>query len=126
MGIVSVSELAEGFTLLAMANALLKAVLMSSKDQVSGSLGSLVHLMVICPPDVGASGIERISAEAKGATRARAQSLENIWIVRRVVNGFEVAEGDGEHKNEEKRTATRRIYSSLDTNMCNQSASKSF
>jgi hypothetical protein len=35
MGIVRVSELAEGSTLLAMAKSLLKAVLMSSKDQVS-------------------------------------------------------------------------------------------
>jgi hypothetical protein len=53
MGRVRVRFPAVGFTLLAMANASLKAVLVSSKDQVVGSVDAELQKMVILPPEVG-------------------------------------------------------------------------
>jgi hypothetical protein len=78
MGRVRVTCPAVGLTLLAMANALLKAVLISSKDQVSGSFGAEFHLMVIVPPEVGFSGTSRVRADTRGATKARRLSRQNI------------------------------------------------
>lgn len=78
MGRVSVIESAVGLTLLAMAKALLKATLMSSRENVAGSLAADVHLIVTVPPEVGFSGTWRVRAETRGATRTRRVSLENI------------------------------------------------
>jgi hypothetical protein len=78
MGSVRVSWPAVGFTLLAMANASLKAGLTSSKEKVAGSSGAESHLMVMVPPEVGFSGIWTVRADTNGATTARRLSLHNI------------------------------------------------
>jgi len=80
-GSVRVSWPAVGFTLLAMAKALLNAVLINSNENVSGSLGADVHLMVICPAEVGFSGTWRVRAETRGAAKASRLSLLNILRV---------------------------------------------
>lgn len=62
--------------LLPMANALLNCWLMSSNENVSGSPLSLVHVMVVVPPEVKSEGTLRVMvAEARG-TRTRRVSAE--------------------------------------------------
>jgi hypothetical protein len=68
-----------GCTLFAMAKALLKEVLMSSRLNVLGSPGADVHVMVIVPPEVGFLGILRVSPATRGATNARRAILLNIF-----------------------------------------------
>jgi hypothetical protein len=81
MGRVRVRLPAVGFTLLAMANALWKMVLVSSKDQVIGSVAAEDQKMVIDPPEVGLAGDWRVRAETNGATTARRLSLQNIFRI---------------------------------------------
>jgi len=64
--------------LLAMAMASWKEGLVSSKVQVSGSVGAEPHIMVILPPEVGFLGAWIVRAETKGATKASRLSLQNI------------------------------------------------
>jgi len=62
-----------------MANALLNAVLVNSNDQVGGSFGADVQEIVIDPPLVGFGEMDRVRAEAKGATSMRRLiNLKNI------------------------------------------------
>jgi len=68
-------------TLLAMAKALLNATLISSMENVLGSPATVVHSIVIEPPEVGFWGMVRVSPATKGATKARRATLLNIFSV---------------------------------------------
>lgn len=57
MGRVIVISPCSGMTLLAIAKALLKIVLISSMENVAGSPAWLVHVKVTCPPEVGFWGM---------------------------------------------------------------------
>jgi len=53
--------------------------LAKNSDQVLGSVESLFHTTVSCPPEVHPLGVVKERALAKGAATTRAQrSLENI------------------------------------------------
>jgi len=79
MGRVRVMLPTVGSTLLAMAKLLWKTVLMSSKDQVEGSVPSVEdQLMVTDPPEVAPEGAVIDKAATKGVRRARRATLLNI------------------------------------------------
>jgi len=69
-----------GFTLFAIAKALWKTVLTSSKDQVSGSPASEVHMRVTGPPEVAPAGACRVKAETRGVIMAAKRHRLNILL----------------------------------------------
>ena len=61
-----------GFTLLAMANELWKAVFNNSSENVVGSPELELQVIVADPPEERFSGVLRVRAETKGTTSVKA------------------------------------------------------
>lgn len=61
----------EGDTLLAMANARLNTVLMSSREKVLASPAAFVQVIVAEPPDERFSGVLSVRAEMRGTTSVK-------------------------------------------------------
>jgi len=65
-----------------MANASLNATLINSNVQVGGSPEADVQVIVIDPPLVGFAEMDRVRAEAKGAT-----SMRRLINLKNILNG---------------------------------------
>jgi len=82
MGSVTVIWPEVGSTLFAIAIALLKDGLVSSRENVEGSPAVLVHFITQLPPEVGFVGASRVRPATRGTRSARRLSLLNIFYGR--------------------------------------------